>query len=112
VSKMLLRMLKSKIHNATVTETNTEYQGSITIPKDLLERVGMLAYEQVQVYNITNGNRLETYIIEGEEGSNQICMNGAAARLANVGDKIIVAAYCYLTKDELEDYEPTIIVLQ
>ena len=108
---MLLRMLKSKIHNARVAETNTEYMGSITIPRNLMERVGMLPFEQVQVYNITTGSRLETYIIEGEAGSDRICMNGAAAHLASVGDRIIIAAYCFMEPEEIKDFKPTIIVL-
>ncbi len=108
---MLVRMLKSKIHNAIVTETNLEYNGSITIPKDLMEKVGMLPFEHVQVYNITNGSRLETYIIEGEAGTNDICMNGAAAHLTSEGDRIIIAAYCLLEPEEAKNCEPKIIVL-
>jgi len=108
---MLVRMLKSKIHNALVTETNTEYMGSITIPPELIEESGMLPFEQVQVYNITTGSRLETYIIEGEAGSDAICMNGAAAHLASAGDRIIVAAYCFMEPEQARDFKPTIIVL-
>ena len=111
VRKMLLRMLKSKIHNAIVAETNLDYMGSITIPLDLIKQVGMLPFEQVQVYNITTGARFETYIIEGEEGSDKICMNGAAAHLASVGDRIIIAAYCFLEPNEIKDFKPTIIVM-
>ena len=104
-------MLKSKIHNAIVKETNPEYMGSITIPSDLMKRADMLPFEQVQVYNITNGNRLETYVIEGEAGSDHICLNGAAAKLTSVGDRIIVCAYCFMEPHEAENFEPTIVVL-
>jgi aspartate 1-decarboxylase len=104
-------MLKSKIHNAKVSETNLEYHGSITIPTDLIEKVGMLPYEQVQVYNMSNGIRFETYVIEGEPGSGKICVNGAAARLASVGDRIIIAAYCIMTPEEAKTWKPKVIVL-
>jgi aspartate 1-decarboxylase len=83
-------MLKSKIHRATVTDANLNYQGSITIDKDILEAADMLHYEQVCVVNINNGARFETYIMEGERGSGTVCLNGAAARLVHVGDLVIV----------------------
>ncbi|MBU1627684.1 aspartate 1-decarboxylase [bacterium] len=108
---MLLRMLRSKIHNAIVTDTDLEYEGSITIPSELMKKAGMLPYEQVQVYNITNGNRLETYTIEGEPCSDRICMNGAAAHLASPGDRIIIASFCFLEPGEVKDHKPIVIAL-
>ena len=87
-------LLKSKIHRATVTEANIEYEGSVTIDKDLLEAADMLPYERVDIWNCTNGNRLTTYVIEGERGLGQICINGAAAHLMKPGDKVIIASWC------------------
>ena len=85
---MMRHMLKSKIHRATVTEANIEYEGSVTIDRDLLEASDMVAYERVDLWNCTNGNRLSTYIIEGERGAGQICVNGAAAHLMKPGDVV------------------------
>ena len=90
---MTRRMLKSKIHRATVTEANVEYEGSVTIDKDLLELADILPYEQVDIWNCTNGNRLTTYAIEGERGSGAICINGAAAHLMKPGDVVIIASW-------------------
>jgi aspartate 1-decarboxylase len=90
---MTRRMLKSKIHRATVTEANVEYEGSVTIDKDLLERADIVPYEQVDIWNCTNGNRLTTYAIEGERGSGAICINGAAAHLMKPGDVVIIASW-------------------
>ncbi len=87
-------LLKSKIHRATVTEANVEYEGSVTIDRDLLEAADMLPYERVDIWNCTNGNRLTTYVIEGERGAGQICINGAAAHLMKPGDKVIIASWC------------------
>ncbi|MGB3129459.1 MAG: aspartate 1-decarboxylase, partial [Dehalococcoidia bacterium] len=86
-------MLKSKIHRATVTEANIQYEGSITLDKDLMEAADILPFEQVHVLDIDNGSRLETYVIEGERGSGVICINGAAARLVSAGDKVIIISY-------------------
>ena len=97
---MLLEMLKSKIHRATVTEANLDYQGSITIDRALLRRAGILQWEKVAVYNLANGNRFETYAIEGPENSGVICLNGAAALLARPGDLVIVAAYARMTPED------------
>ena len=90
---MLYNMFHGKIHRATVTEANLEYMGSITIDKDLIEMAGILPGERVQIVDNNNGNRLETYVIEGERGSGVICLNGAAARKVSVGDKVIIIAY-------------------
>jgi aspartate 1-decarboxylase len=90
---MTRRMLKSKIHRATVTEANVEYEGSVTIDRDLLERADIVPYEQVDIWNCTNGNRLTTYAIEGERGSGAICINGAAAHLMKPGDVVIIASW-------------------
>ncbi|MBI5681982.1 MAG: aspartate 1-decarboxylase [Deltaproteobacteria bacterium] len=86
-------MLKSKIHRLTVTDANLEYEGSVTIDKSLMEEADILPYEQVNIYNVTNGSRFHTYAIEGESGSGVVCINGAAAHLAKKGDVIIIATY-------------------
>ncbi|MBU4486651.1 MAG: aspartate 1-decarboxylase [Candidatus Delongbacteria bacterium] len=102
---MLRRMKKSKIHRATVTDANLNYQGSITVDKDILEASDILVGEQVQIVNINNGSRSETYTIEGERGSGTICMNGAIARLAQPGDLIIIISYADYSEDELKDFK-------
>ena len=102
-------MLKSKIHRAHVTGANVDYEGSITIDKGLLEAADILPYEKVQVVDIHNGERFETYAIEGERGSGEICLNGAAARLAAKGDTIIILSYSYISDDEIDSYEPKIV---
>ena len=106
---MILTMLKAKIHRAVVTESNLHYVGSITIDKDLMEASGILEYEKVSVVDIDNGNRLETYVIEGECGSGVICLNGAAARLVHPGDKVIILAYCQVDSEEAESHSPKIV---
>ena len=103
---MFLKVFKSKIHRATVTEANLNYVGSITIDKDLLDAAGLMAGEQVQIVNNNNGERIETYIIEGERGSGVVCLNGAAARKAEVGDVVIIISYGYMTPEEARDYVP------
>ncbi len=108
---MLLNMFKSKIHRATVTEANLNYVGSVTIDKLLLERSGILPGEKVQIVNNNNGERLETYTIEGSENSGIICLNGAAARLVQPGDKVIIIAYCLVEKEEAKALNPKILVL-
>lgn len=102
---MLRRMKKSKIHRATVTDANLNYQGSITIDKDLLEASDILVGEQVQIVNINNGSRSETYTIEGERGSGTICMNGAIARLAQPGDLVIIISYADYSEEELKNFK-------
>jgi aspartate 1-decarboxylase len=103
--------LKSKIHRATVTDANLNYEGSLTVDIELLEKANMLALEYVSVVNINNGERFETYLIEGERGSRIICLNGAAARKVQVGDKIIIMTYCSLNETEIEQHKPTIILV-
>jgi len=98
-------MLKSKIHRATVTEANVEYEGSITIDPDLIEAADILPYEQVDVLDITNGNRLQTYVIEGERGSGEICVNGAAAHLVKPHDLVIICSYVQLDDAACRGYE-------
>jgi aspartate 1-decarboxylase len=90
---MTRTMLKSKIHRATITEANVEYEGSVTIDLDLLEAADLLPYERVDIWNCTGGSRLSTYVIEGERGSGEICINGAAAHLMKPGDKVIIASF-------------------
>jgi len=102
---MTRRMLKSKIHRATVTEANVEYEGSVTIDKDLLERADIVPYEQVDIWNCTNGNRLTTYAIEGERGSGAICINGAAAHLMKPGDCVIIASWTDVPYAESRHFE-------
>lgn len=106
---MTLELLKAKIHRATVTEASLEYEGSITIDKTLLEATGMIPYEKVHVLNVNTGARLETYIIEGSANSGVICLNGAAARLGQKGDKVIIIAYCSLLEDQAQNHKPRII---
>ena len=102
-------MLKSKIHRARVTGANIEYEGSITIDKKLIEAADILPYEQVHVVNINNGARFDTYVIEGEEGSGEICLNGAAARLADKGDTVIILSYCHVDDEEARHFTPRIV---
>ena len=102
-------MLKSKIHRATVTEANLQYEGSITIDKDLIEAADMLPFEQVHVLDIDNGSRLETYVIEGERGSGEICINGAAARLVTAGDKVIIISYQTISEADALNLVPKLV---
>ncbi|MFP5450846.1 MAG: aspartate 1-decarboxylase [Thermoleophilia bacterium] len=102
-------MMKSKIHRATVTDANLNYVGSITIDTDLLDAADIRPYEQVAVVNINNGERFETYAIEGAPGSGDMCLNGAAARLAQPGDLIIVITYAQYDESELDRFEPTVV---
>jgi aspartate 1-decarboxylase len=107
--KMLREMCKAKIHSATVTETNLSYTGSITIDKTLLEAVDILRYEKVQILNINNGMRIETYVIEGEPDSGIVCLNGAAARWAEPGDRVIIISYCHVEDEKAKDWQPNIV---
>jgi aspartate 1-decarboxylase len=102
-------MLKSKIHRARITDVNLDYEGSITIDKRLLEEADILEYEQVQVLDVNNGARFTTYAIEGREGSGEICVNGAAARLVAKGDTVIIITYCHLPTEEARHYEPIVV---
>ncbi len=108
---MDIHMLKCKIHNATVTEANLNYVGSITIDSDLLEKCGLLEYEKVQVVNNNNGARIETYTFRGEPGSGIICLNGAAARHFEIGDTVIIMAYAQLSQEEAKQHRPTVILV-
>lgn len=109
--KMIVTMLKSKIHRATVTQSELNYVGSITVDEDLLDASGILEYEAVQIVNIDNGERFMTYTIAGERGSGVICLNGAAARKASVGDKVIIMAYVQATPEEAKTMQPTVILV-
>lgn len=106
---MTVTMLKSKIHRAIVTQAELNYMGSITVDSLLLKQAGIYEYEMVQVVDVENGNRLETYTIAGEEGSGIICLNGAAARLVQPGDHVIIMAYCALTPEEAKKHEPVVV---
>ena len=106
---MLVTVLKSKIHCARVTEANLNYMGSITIDEDLMDAAGMLEGEQVHIVNNNNGERFVTYIIKGERGKGQICLNGAAARLVQPDDVGIIMAYAQMTPDEARSFRPTVI---
>ena len=108
---MLLNMFKSKIHRATVTQADLEYKGSLTLDPLLMEAAGMLEFEQVVVLNINNGQRFTTYIITGERDSGVVCLNGAAARLGQPGDKAILITYALMTEEEAKEYSPTIVLM-
>ena len=106
---MLRSMCKSKIHRATVTDANLNYVGSITIDAELMSAADLMEYEQVHVVNVNNGARFETYVIAGEAGGGEICLNGAAARLAHPGDKVIIISYAQYGEAELQEYRPVMI---
>ncbi len=106
---MLVNMLKGKIHRATVVQAELDYIGSITVDEELLEASGIYEYERVQVVDVNNGNRFETYTIAGERGSGLICLNGAAAHKVEIGDKIIIMAYAMLNSDEAEHHAPNVV---
>ncbi|RII27122.1 MAG: aspartate 1-decarboxylase [Geobacter sp.] len=103
------KMLKSKIHRATVTGADLHYEGSVTIDKELMEAADIIPYEAVAVWNVTNGSRLETYAIEGERGSGVICLNGAAARLVAPRDLVIIASFVNMKEEEAMNYEPKLV---
>ena len=102
-------MLKGKIHRATVTQAELDYVGSITVDEDLLDAAGIMEYEKVQIVDIDNGNRFETYTIAGERGSGVMCLNGAAARCVSVHDKIILMAYAEMTPEEARAHRPSVV---
>lgn len=106
---MQLQVFKSKIHRATVTQADLNYVGSITIDEDLMDAANMIENERVQIVNINNGERLETYIIKGERGSGTICLNGPAARKVAVGDIIIIISYAFMTLDEAKKFVPVTV---
>ena len=102
-------MFKSKIHRARVTEANLNYVGSVTIDAALMEAAQLVEGERVQIVNNNNGERLETYVIKGEHGTGQICLNGAAARKAEIGDVVIIISYAWMTPEEARDYQPVTV---
>ena len=106
---MIVKALKSKIHRAVVTEADLNYVGSISIDKKLMAAANLLPYEQVQVLNISNGNRLETYVIEAPENSGEICINGAAAHLVSPKDLVIIVSYCDIDHKQLEEFAPKVV---
>jgi len=106
---MNITLLKAKIHRAVVKQADLDYVGSITIDSDLLRESGILEYEKVEIADIDNGNRFATYTIAGEAGSGIICLNGAAAKCVNVGDKVIIMAYAQMTPDEAREHKPTVL---
>ena len=108
---MLQYMLKSKIHRATVIEADLNYEGSLSVDRDLMDAVGLAPYERVNIYNINNGERFDTYVIEGKAGSGMIGLNGAAARKGMAGDLIIIVSYALYAPEELAGYKPRIVVL-
>lgn len=104
-------MLRAKIHRAKVTQTDLEYEGSLTVDVGLMEKAGMIPFEQVQIYNVTNGERFTTYLMKGERDSGIIGVNGAAAHKAGVGDELIIAAYALMDQEETDFYMPKIILV-
>lgn len=104
-------MLKSKIHRATVTDADLEYEGSITIDETLMKAADIIPFEQVRIYNISNGNRFETYAIKGNKGSGTICLNGAAARKAHRGDLLIIATYVSVDEKDLKGFAPKLVLV-
>ena len=106
---MLIEILKSKIHRVTVTDANLNYNGSITIDEDLMDAANLIEFEKVQVVNINNGKRFETYIIKGARGTGTICLNGPAARLAVIGDLVIIMSYASMDFEEAKKFKPVII---
>ena len=108
---MLIEFLYSKIHRATVTDANLDYVGSITIDEELMQKANLKAGQKVEILDVNNGERFQTYVIKGKFGKRDICLNGAAARKVQKGDKVIVVSYAYLTPDEQVNFEPSIIMV-
>ena len=108
---MNIELLKGKIHRATVVQAELDYVGSITVDQDLLDASGILEYEKVSVVDVENGQRFDTYVIAGEEGSRIICVNGAAARLVSVGDHIIIMAYRLIDEEKAKEHKPSVVFL-
>jgi aspartate 1-decarboxylase len=106
---MFIEVCKSKIHKATITEANLQYVGSISIDQDLMDAANLIENEKVQVVNLNNGERLETYVIKGERGSGSICLNGAAARKAEVGDVVIIISYASMDFEEAKTFKPWLV---
>ena len=108
---MVLQLLKSKIHRATITRADLDYEGSLTIDPDFMEAADILPYERIYIYNINNGARFDTYAIPGRRGERTIGLNGAAARMGQVGDRVIIVAFCNLSREEVENHLPRIILM-
>ena len=106
---MKINILKSKIHRATVTDANLDYIGSITLDEILMEKASLYEYEKVHILNISNGSRLETYVIKGAPNSGEVCINGAAAHLVSKGDLVIIAGYCSLDVSNINEFQPSIV---
>ncbi len=106
---MFIEVLKSKIHRARVTEARLDYVGSVTIDEDLMDAAELLSNEKVQIVDNNNGARFETYVIKGERGSGIICLNGAAARLVQPGDLVIIMSYAWMTREEAKNFQPTLV---
>lgn len=106
---MKLRLFKSKIHRATVTHADLDYEGSVTIDRSLMDRANILPYEEVHIWNVTRGTRLSTYALEGPRGSGAVCINGAAAHLNQPGDLVILATFAEMTPEEARDHRPTVV---
>ncbi len=106
---MFIEVVKSKIHRVTVTEANLQYVGSVTIDEDLLDAANIIENEKVQIVNINNGERLETYVIKGERGSGEVCLNGPAARKVAVGDIVIIISYASIDFEEAKGFKPTLV---
>ena len=106
---MFIEVCKSKIHKVTITEANLQYVGSITIDEDLMDAANIIENEKVQIVNLNNGERIETYVITGERGSGQICLNGAAARKAQVGDVVIIISYATMDFEEAKTFKPALV---
>jgi len=106
---VFITMLKSKIHRATVTGANVDYEGSITVDKELMGVAKLIEYEKVDIYNISNGQRFSTYVIKGEQGKGEICLNGAAAKLVSIGDLIIICSYSHHDEKEIGKHKPVIV---
>ena len=111
MTEMLRKMLNSKIHGAIVTEANVNYEGSVTIPADIIDRADMLPHEAVCVWNVTNGARFETYILRGEPNSREFHVNGAAARLVSPGDKLIIASFVSMPHSVAREHSPTVVFI-
>ena len=109
---MNITMLYSKLHRATVTQANLHYVGSITIDQDLIDAANMRVGQKIDIVNVNNGERFSTYIIPGERGKKDICLNGAAARKVHVGDKIIIIAYASMSEQEADEYKPKVVILE
>ncbi len=108
---MMREMLRAKIHRIAVTECDLEYEGSLTLDRDLMDACGMVPFEKVDVYDVTNGNRFSTYLIEGGRGSGDCCVNGAAAHLVEVGDRLILASYCSVDESDVPGHRPRVVLI-